>query len=163
MDHPKIEILWNSVVEEAYGNAKGLLGGVKVKNVKTGAPRCAVLCCAACAAVLGALHAVLLGGVKVKNVKTGAPRCAVLCCAACAAVLGVLHAVLLGGVKVKNVKTGAPRCAACCAGCACAVHIKPLHRLLSLFVVPLQARSVICSWQAAEHRPVQQFASNPAV
>ena len=36
MEHPKIEILWNSVVEEAYGNAKGLLGGAKVKNVKTG-------------------------------------------------------------------------------------------------------------------------------
>jgi thioredoxin reductase (NADPH) len=36
LEHPKIEILWNSVVEEAYGNAKGLLGGVKVKNVKTG-------------------------------------------------------------------------------------------------------------------------------
>jgi thioredoxin reductase len=29
-DNPKIEVLWNSVVEEAYGNARGLLGGVKV-------------------------------------------------------------------------------------------------------------------------------------
>ena len=36
MEHPKIEILWNSVVEEAYGNEKGTLGGVKLKNVKTG-------------------------------------------------------------------------------------------------------------------------------
>ena len=36
MEHPKIQILWNSVVEEAYGNEKGTLGGVKVKNVKTG-------------------------------------------------------------------------------------------------------------------------------
>jgi hypothetical protein len=36
MEHPKIEILWNSVVEEAYGNEKGTLGGVKFKNVKTG-------------------------------------------------------------------------------------------------------------------------------
>ena len=36
LEHPKIEILWNSVVEEAYGNAKGQLGGVKLKNVKTG-------------------------------------------------------------------------------------------------------------------------------
>ncbi|PSC72451.1 thioredoxin reductase [Micractinium conductrix] len=37
LEHPKIEILWDSVVEEAYGNAKGMLGGVKVKNLKTGA------------------------------------------------------------------------------------------------------------------------------
>mgnify|MGYP001810871063 CR=1 FL=1 len=36
LEHPKIEILWDSVVEEAYGNAKGMLGGVKVKNLKTG-------------------------------------------------------------------------------------------------------------------------------
>lgn len=36
LEHPKIEVIWDSVVEEAYGNAKGLLGGVKVKNVKTG-------------------------------------------------------------------------------------------------------------------------------
>ncbi|EFN57908.1 hypothetical protein CHLNCDRAFT_57025 [Chlorella variabilis] len=36
MEHPKIEILWDSVVEEAYGNAKGMLGGAKIKNVKTG-------------------------------------------------------------------------------------------------------------------------------
>lgn len=36
LEHPKIEILWNSVVEEAYGNAKGTLGGIKLKNVKTG-------------------------------------------------------------------------------------------------------------------------------
>lgn len=36
MDNPKIEFLWSSVVEEAYGNEKGMLGGVKVKNLKTG-------------------------------------------------------------------------------------------------------------------------------
>lgn len=34
--HPKIEVLWDSVVEEAYGNERGLLGGAKVRNVKTG-------------------------------------------------------------------------------------------------------------------------------
>lgn len=28
--HPKIEVLWDSVVEEAYGNERGLLGGAKV-------------------------------------------------------------------------------------------------------------------------------------
>lgn len=37
MDNPKIEILWDSVVEEATGNDKGLLGGIKVRNVKTDA------------------------------------------------------------------------------------------------------------------------------
>lgn len=31
------QVLWDSVVEEAYGNERGLLGGVKVRNVKTGA------------------------------------------------------------------------------------------------------------------------------
>ena len=31
-----LQILWNSVVEKAYGNEKGLLGGLAVKNVKTG-------------------------------------------------------------------------------------------------------------------------------
>lgn len=36
LEHPKIEFLWNSVVDEAYGNEKGLLGGLKVKNIKTG-------------------------------------------------------------------------------------------------------------------------------
>ena len=36
MDNPKIEILWDSVVDEATGNEKGLLGGIKVRNVKTG-------------------------------------------------------------------------------------------------------------------------------
>jgi len=34
--HPKIEFLWSSVVDEAYGNAKGQLGGLKVKSLKTG-------------------------------------------------------------------------------------------------------------------------------
>jgi thioredoxin reductase (NADPH) len=29
------QVLWDSVVVEAYGNDKGLLGGVKVQNVKT--------------------------------------------------------------------------------------------------------------------------------
>ena len=36
IDNPKIEILWDSVVEEATGNEKGFMAGVKVKNVKTG-------------------------------------------------------------------------------------------------------------------------------
>lgn len=36
LDNPKIEFVWNSVVEEAYGNERGLLGGVKLKNVVTG-------------------------------------------------------------------------------------------------------------------------------
>lgn len=34
--HPKIEFLWSSAVDEAYANAKGKLGGLKVKNLKTG-------------------------------------------------------------------------------------------------------------------------------
>ena len=34
--HPKIEFLWSSAVDEAYANAKGQLGGLKVKNLKTG-------------------------------------------------------------------------------------------------------------------------------
>eukprot|EP00243_Klebsormidium_subtile_P011859 TRINITY_DN691_c0_g1_i1.p1 TRINITY_DN691_c0_g1~~TRINITY_DN691_c0_g1_i1.p1 ORF type:complete len:249 (-),score=76.32 TRINITY_DN691_c0_g1_i1:494-1240(-) len=37
LEHPKIEVLWNSVVNEAYGNEKGRLGGLKVQNVVTGA------------------------------------------------------------------------------------------------------------------------------
>ena len=36
LGNPKIEFLWNSVVDSAYANEKGTLGGVKVKNVKTG-------------------------------------------------------------------------------------------------------------------------------
>lgn len=36
LEHPKIEFLWSSVVEEAYGNEKGVLGGLKVRNLKTG-------------------------------------------------------------------------------------------------------------------------------
>jgi thioredoxin reductase (NADPH) len=35
-ENPKIEFIWDSAVHEAYGNEKGLLSGVKVKNVKTG-------------------------------------------------------------------------------------------------------------------------------
>eukprot|EP00889_Picochlorum_renovo_P001779 jgi/Picre1/28809/NNA_004206.t1 len=35
MENPKVEILWDSVVVEATGNEKGLLGGIKVRNVKT--------------------------------------------------------------------------------------------------------------------------------
>lgn len=34
--NPKIEFLYNSVVKEAYGNEKKLLGGIKVENVNTG-------------------------------------------------------------------------------------------------------------------------------
>ena len=34
--HPKIEFLWSSTVVEAYPNAKGMLGGAKVQNLKTG-------------------------------------------------------------------------------------------------------------------------------
>lgn len=36
LDNPKIEVLWDSVVDSAYGNEKGLLGGVMIKNVKSG-------------------------------------------------------------------------------------------------------------------------------
>lgn len=36
LEHPKIEVLWNSVVNEAYGNEKGRLGGLKVQNALTG-------------------------------------------------------------------------------------------------------------------------------
>jgi thioredoxin reductase (NADPH) len=39
MEHPKIEILWSHVVDEAYGNERGLLGGLKVKDLKSGAVR----------------------------------------------------------------------------------------------------------------------------
>lgn len=34
LTNPKIEVLWNSTVVEAYGG--GVLGGLKVKNVVTG-------------------------------------------------------------------------------------------------------------------------------
>lgn len=36
LDNPKIEFKWNSVIEEAYGGEKGLLAGVKLRNVVTG-------------------------------------------------------------------------------------------------------------------------------
>uniref|UniRef100_A0A7N0UW26 Thioredoxin reductase n=1 Tax=Kalanchoe fedtschenkoi TaxID=63787 RepID=A0A7N0UW26_KALFE len=37
MTNPKIDVLWNSTVVEAYGDGeKGVLGGLKVKNVVTG-------------------------------------------------------------------------------------------------------------------------------
>lgn len=39
IENPKIEVLWNSVVEEAYGDeekSNRVLGGLKVKNVVTG-------------------------------------------------------------------------------------------------------------------------------
>ncbi|KAJ7531439.1 hypothetical protein O6H91_14G044100 [Diphasiastrum complanatum] len=36
LDNPKIEVVWNSAVEEAYGNEKDLLAGLRVKNVVTG-------------------------------------------------------------------------------------------------------------------------------
>jgi thioredoxin reductase len=32
---PAAQVLWDSVVVEAYGNEKGLLGGVKVENLKS--------------------------------------------------------------------------------------------------------------------------------
>jgi thioredoxin reductase (NADPH) len=37
LEHPKIEMLWHSVVEEAYGSAEkpALLGGIKVRDVRT--------------------------------------------------------------------------------------------------------------------------------
>eukprot|EP00879_Flechtneria_rotunda_P004702 GHRR01004966.1.p1 GENE.GHRR01004966.1~~GHRR01004966.1.p1 ORF type:complete len:429 (+),score=112.64 GHRR01004966.1:2349-3635(+) len=35
LQHAKIKVLWNSVVTDAYGNERGLLGGVKIKNVET--------------------------------------------------------------------------------------------------------------------------------
>jgi len=36
LEHPKITFKWSSVVECAYGNEKGQLGGVKLRNLKTG-------------------------------------------------------------------------------------------------------------------------------
>ena len=37
LSNPKIKVLWNSAVEEAYAEeGKGVLGGLKVKNVVTG-------------------------------------------------------------------------------------------------------------------------------
>ncbi|MQM11643.1 hypothetical protein Taro_044552 [Colocasia esculenta] len=36
LENPKIEVLWNSVVSEAYGTEKGALGGLKLKNVLSG-------------------------------------------------------------------------------------------------------------------------------
>ncbi|CAH8362280.1 unnamed protein product [Eruca vesicaria subsp. sativa] len=38
LSNPKIEVIWNSSVVEAYEdeNGKGVLGGLKVKNVVTG-------------------------------------------------------------------------------------------------------------------------------
>ena len=35
-ENPKIEFIWDSAVKEAYGNEKGVLGGLKVENLKTG-------------------------------------------------------------------------------------------------------------------------------
>ncbi|KAF6244145.1 hypothetical protein COO60DRAFT_1599966 [Scenedesmus sp. NREL 46B-D3] len=35
LEHPKIKVLWDSVVVEAYGNDKGLLAGVQVQNVRS--------------------------------------------------------------------------------------------------------------------------------
>lgn len=37
LTNPKVDVIWNSVVEEAYGDGeKGVLGGLKIKNVVTG-------------------------------------------------------------------------------------------------------------------------------
>ncbi len=36
LDNPKIEVLFNSVVTEAFGNEKGNLGGLRLKNTVTG-------------------------------------------------------------------------------------------------------------------------------
>lgn len=34
LDNPKIEVLWSTVAEEAYGNEKNMLGGLKIRNLK---------------------------------------------------------------------------------------------------------------------------------
>lgn len=34
-----MQVLWDTVVEEAYGNEKKMLGGLRVKNIKTGQTR----------------------------------------------------------------------------------------------------------------------------
>lgn len=34
--HPKIEFMWSTAVDQAYGDERGLLAGVKLKNLKTG-------------------------------------------------------------------------------------------------------------------------------
>ncbi|GAV85417.1 Pyr_redox_2 domain-containing protein [Cephalotus follicularis] len=36
LSNPKIDVVWNSVVEEAYGGERGALGGLKVKNLVSG-------------------------------------------------------------------------------------------------------------------------------
>ena len=38
-DHVRKQVLWHTVVEEAYGREKGLLGGLKVRNVQSGEVR----------------------------------------------------------------------------------------------------------------------------
>ena len=35
LDNPKIEVLYSTVAEEAYGSEKGLLGGLKIRDLKT--------------------------------------------------------------------------------------------------------------------------------
>jgi thioredoxin reductase (NADPH) len=41
LEHPKIEVLWHSVVDEAYGSEEkpALLGGIKVRDVRDGSVR----------------------------------------------------------------------------------------------------------------------------
>ncbi len=43
-----LQVCWNSVVEEAFGNEKGLLGGVKLKDVKTGELKDVQVCVPPC-------------------------------------------------------------------------------------------------------------------
>lgn len=45
--NPKIEVLWSTVTEEAFGNEKGFLGGLTIRDLKTDevhAPRPASSC-----------------------------------------------------------------------------------------------------------------------
>ena len=36
MNNPKIEMIWNSTVEEAYGSERGQLGGIKLRSSVSG-------------------------------------------------------------------------------------------------------------------------------
>ena len=37
--HGSPQVLWHTVVEEAYGNEKGMLGGLRIKDVQSGEGR----------------------------------------------------------------------------------------------------------------------------
>jgi hypothetical protein len=130
LDHPKIEMVWDSVVEEAYGNAKGLLGGVKVKNVKTGEQ-------AAVALTLGArargkrVQSGVRGGAGPHRQRQADPP------------LRALVAEDAGGLYAQRMEGPLP-----------GPHLKglliphPRGSPAPLLLLPVQARSGICRWPA---------------